>query len=221
MKRDLHSPGRITPKLTRQIDRHFVACCAAAAGATCLAGSQEAGAAIIYSGLQNVTIFPTTVNGGAYIDLEPNFPSDQGNRITGWDINPYASGQGFYVNGNTKFVVSGSVAANLSPGTLIDGGSSFSNNGGYAGMGIPAGQTGLIGFAFDPDNIAGAQTFFGWARMSIGDNSSTNGSVIDWAYDDSGAPIAAGTAPEPASLGLLALGTVGLLALRRRPAEVK
>ena len=91
---------------------------------------------------------------------------------------------------------------------------------GVCGRGHSGGQTGFIGFAFDPDNIAGAQTFFGWARMSVGDNATTSGVVVDWAYDDTGAGIAAGTAPEPTSLGLLALGAAGLLAFRRRTAQV-
>lgn len=42
--------------------------------------------------------------------------------------------------------------------------------------------------------------------------------VIDWAYDSSGAPIVAGDAgvPEPGTMALFAIGAAGLVALRRR-----
>lgn len=220
MKSDLLAKGRVSVKLRRQIDRHLFACCAAAAGVACFATSQDAQADIVYSGVQNLPIFTLATNGGIYIDLEPNFPSAQATRVTGWELNPYSSGQGFYVNGNTKFVVDANGAANLTPGTSISAGSTFSNRGGNASVGIPAGETGLIGFAFDPDNVPGAQTFFGWVRMSVGDNATSDGAIVDWAYDDSGAAIAAGTVPEPGSLALLAMGATGLLALRRRSALI-
>lgn len=220
MKSDLLAKGRVSAKLNRQIDRHLFACCAAAAGVACFATSQDAHAGIVYSGVQNLPVFTLATNGGIYIDLEPPFASAQATHITGWELNPYASGQGFYVNTNTRFVIDANGAANLAPGYSIIPGSNFSAAGGYANVQIPAGQTGLIGFTFDPDNVAGTQKYFGWVRLAVGDNATTNGTVVDWAYDDSGTAIAAGAVPEPTSLALLALGTTGLLTLRRRTALV-
>src|SRR4051812_27743464 len=99
MKSDLLAKGRVSAKLNRQIDRHLFACCAAAAGVACFATSEAAHAGIVYSGVQNLPIFTLVTNGGIYIDVEPPFVSAQGTpdplqRPNGWDLNPYASGQG-------------------------------------------------------------------------------------------------------------------------------
>ena len=60
---------------------------------------------------------------------------------------------------------------------------------------------------------------FGWIRLRV-DDLDTNTypdrvTVVDWAFDDSGAPIPAGV-PEPSCLGLLAAGAAGIAAMRRR-----
>jgi hypothetical protein len=86
---------------------------------------------------------------------------------------------------------------------------------------IPSGQTGYIGFRFDPNGVAGVQTWYGWMHISAGSDSSpfANGTVIDWAYDNTGTGIQVGSVPEPSSIALLAMGAVGLLALRRSRAK--
>jgi hypothetical protein len=73
---------------------------------------------------------------------------------------------------------------------------------------------------------ANAPIDYGWVRLvyTVGLNGLPNSvTAVDWAYDDSGAPIAAGdtgssSAPEPSAfaMGLLALGAAGVTALRRR-----
>jgi hypothetical protein len=201
-----------------RLDSHFRLAAAAATGAAAVSTSSSASAAVIYSGLQNVPVLST--NGGVYFDFEAPFTAAQGTRPDGWDVNPYAAvGGRIYVNSNTAVVLTGATAADLAFGTPITAAALFSGNGFYGGVAIPAGATGLLGFRFTSNNLGGpAGTLYGWARLSVG--TTGDGNVVDWAYEDTGAPIAAGAVPEPSSLGLLAAGAAGLAQWRRRRASV-
>ena len=75
-------------------------------------------------------------------------------------------------------------------------------------------QTGFIGVQLDSGN-------YGWVRISVEDYSEgLDVTVHDYAYDDSGAAIAAGAGavPEPAGMSLLASGAAGTMLRRRRKA---
>ena len=67
----------------------------------------------------------------------------------------------------------------------------------------------FIGFSFELESDG--TTVYGWAEIERIDAS--NGRLLGWEYDDSGAPI---TVPEPAGLALLALGAAGVSALRKK-----
>jgi hypothetical protein len=76
--------------------------------------------------------------------------------------------------------------------------------------------------------VVGPNTYYGWAELASTFNGSNVYSVTleGYAYDDSGAPIAAGYTgiiPEPGTAGLvlLALGSGGLLAWRKRKQALK
>ena len=80
-----------------------------------------------------------------------------------------------------------------------------------------AGEEGIVGFSFDD----GAGDQFGWARITFDPGTDNTFTVNEFAYTtEVGEQIAAGqttaAVPEPTSLGLLALGAVGVLANRRR-----
>ena len=80
-----------------------------------------------------------------------------------------------------------------------------------------AGAEGFVGFRFDD----GAGNQFGWARITFDPGTDNTYTVNEFAYTtDPDHQIAAGqttaAVPEPTSLGLLALGAVGVLANRRR-----
>ena len=80
-----------------------------------------------------------------------------------------------------------------------------------------AGAEGIVGFRFDD----GAGNQFGWALITFDPGTDNTFTVNEFAYaTEVGEQIAAGqttaAVPEPTSLGLLALGAVGVLANRRR-----
>jgi len=218
------SAESVSPLWSSRLDRHFAACSAVALGAAAWFGSPgEARADIVYSGLANLPVFPTSVNGGLYIDLEKPANFGQGTPSAGWDMNPYAGGWSIYMGRPSTGVILAfpDTAANLPLGMLVDSTQSFSgtttyNTGFYGDSGIPSGQTGYLGFRFDPDDVPGVQTWYGWFRMSAAANGTSDGSVLDWAYDNTGAGLKVGVVPEPSAISLLALGTAGMMALRRR-----
>ena len=187
----------------------------AAATAAAAVGTQQADAAIIYSGVVNIPI-PDNVD-GVYIDVDTGLTGATAGVTPGWDLNPYASGRSFFTTGANAGVasstaVAGGVLQNLAIGATIDGSRLFAKDN-FAGAAdmvqFPAGGTGIVGFRTDSGS-------FGWLRFTSA--AAGPGAIVDYAYEDGGTGILAGAGaiPEPGSMGLFALGAVGLASWRRR-----
>ena len=196
--------------------------------------SNQAYAAIVYSGSQNVTVGGGAMGASA---IKIDIAGDTGSvwddfsvslipvmavpAIT--DLRISGSGMGTAVVGLN---VSGSnLASNLTPGTLIGLGSPFVNSAilseGQSGaliMGNFDYSGGYIGLRMMPS--AGG-SYYGWLHMSgmSGIGTGNMSATFDgWAYEDTGAPINAGAVPVPGALllGSLGLGSVGWLCKRLR-----
>ena len=73
------------------------------------------------------------------------------------------------------------------------------------------GTIGYAGFTYD----AGSGPIYGWLQIEFL-ASATDFRVLQWAYDDTGAPINVGAIPEPSTVLLMGLGLAGLAASVRR-----
>jgi hypothetical protein len=90
---------------------------------------------------------------------------------------------------------------------------------------LAGGTTGFVGFRFD----GGSGVQYGWAQIQLDSGPDSNDfTFVDYAWGDPGDVFNAGdltlaAVPEPAtsSIGLLATGAVGVMALRRRRAAEK
>lgn len=187
----------------------------AAAGAVAAAGSAHAG--IIYSGEQNISIsqfsaLNLNLDGDAYGDvLLKNYVFGGGN-YQGATVNFFPGKLVSFNSGSIAYV------AALSAGFTIDAasvGPAFAGSMAY-GAANPNAQFNTasntyIGLSF----ASGSSTLYGWVRVSV-NNSAGTFVVRDWAYDSTGAGIAAGAIPAPGALGLLAVGASGLGLLRSR-----
>lgn len=217
MKTSLSQP------LNRRLDSHLLTCSAIVAGVSTFTATR-ADAAIIYSGIVNAPVYPLNdpgnggmFNGGMYFDFESPGTITQGSRFDTWDVNPYESGTKIYLNSNTSMVATGTSATGLLGGDTI-GPASVYNAAADRVITItpPASGSGYYGFKFTSNNPSGATTMYGWAQISF--TAGGPGSVVSFAYENTGAPIAAGAVPEPSSLSMLALGALGLTQMRRRRA---
>ncbi len=201
---------------SNRLDKHFAVC--AAAVATAVVGS--ANAAVVYSGVVNITV-PANID-GVYIHVESGLTATAGSALAGWDINPYgtsltgvslyaASGTGFMRNPGAGTSTS---RTNIADGTAI-GATSFFYGSSNATIGTLVGQwtansSGLFGFKFLADD---GLTHYGWARLSIGANAATR-TIVDYGYESTaGTAIGAGV-PAPGAIALL--GLAGLVSRRRR-----
>jgi hypothetical protein len=193
-----------------------------------LAFALPAQAAVVYSGLQNISI-PTDID-GVFIDIDGTSPMTAFTDFAGADINLFFGGMG--IANNPAFQPARTSTSNLAAivrfnaGDLINGSLNYAT--GYGGSGDPndhiglganqflEGTTGFLGFRFFTNASAGP--YYGWMRVKLTSNTA-GGQVTDWAFDDTGASILAGftgAVPEPSRVVLILLGLIGAVMRRRR-----
>lgn len=182
-------------------------------------GGLQAG--VIFSGLQNIAI-PTNPE-GVYLDVDNAATSTS--PFTGWDLNFFFGG--FGIANSAAFQPDRTSTANDAPVLRLNAGDLIGPAGlratgeagsdahiGPASNQFQAGQDGYLGFMFTKNDSSGP--FYGWMRLALTVNQ-PGGVIEEWAYDNTGAPIAA-AAPEPGKSMLLCAGMAALTMnyLRRR-----
>lgn len=215
-----------TSKLLSQLDQHFGKCAvlaAAGVGVGAVATPQVAEAAIVQVTPGAPIVIPDDLDG-----LYMNVVTGAGGAVppAGWDINPYTAGTPgtgamnlWGPTANTWYNPQGVIGGNynLPIGTVIGGpATAFFRPGGGTNVGPQMNTNSdlnCLGFRFTNEVTGG--NHFGWIRLQVGATASDR-AIVTYAYDDvPDTPIACGV-PEPSSLGLLALGAVGLISRRRR-----
>jgi len=153
--------------------------------------------------------------------------------ISGWDFNPYFSGEGltFTANADSSYTTKGAIvgtgveASALTLGTVVNSSSSYviniSSGNNYAATDTNFNVTGqeYMGLRFWNENTSSIN--YGWVLLSTGHQSSVTdygypAAILSYAYDNTGAPVTVGAVPEPSGSVLLALGGVCSLGFVRR-----
>lgn len=178
-------------------------------------------AAVLYSGIQNITV--TNSFTSVYLDVDAF--SSVPTKSAGWDVDVFFGGQGFGNSENFQPVRQAfglnSPIIRLDAGAVVDGSLTYFNleagsdsHIGNSANQFASGSEGYLGFRFIEND--GDGPYYGWMRV-IFSNDGNSGTIIDWAYDDTGAPIAVGAVvPEPSAVMLGGLGALAMAFRRRR-----
>ena len=175
----------------------WLALCSGGAAGLVLVG--EARATIVYSGQKNIAI--SSNYEGVYINVTA--PESSTSASGSWDLNPFFGGLGIANSPGFQPARSGAgneapilaLALGMSVGSSLThssgwGGSGAEDASGHLGPGagqFKSGQTGYLGFKL----LSGNDVNYGWMRVNLTSNGET-GSVLDWAYDNTGSPILTG-----------------------------
>jgi hypothetical protein len=207
--------------LNTRLDARLAGYAALAGIALTGAAVTNADAAIVYSGVVNVSV-PSNID-GVYMNFVTGATSTTG--FTGYDFNPYNNNAGlaFFSPGTGQGTVAatsttGSAAIRLNMGDAI-GAAQIFNAGQAVGTAFFTGGLGYVGIRFL--NEATGVINYGWALLNVTNGNGFPATVVSYAYENTGATITAGAVPEPtttALLGVMAAGALGVRQWRRRKA---
>lgn len=193
-----------------KVELHLAALAAAGAGIGFVA--EQADAAVVYSGIQNLSV-PATFD-GLYLNMVTGVTGPLGSSTPGWDIDPWVSGSTWNLYNQGSSTQGGVLPGNQPIGTPIGAASAWTQ---VAATPIPTGNNVIMGIRLFNENTSAIH--YGWARFSNVVNPATAPmTIVDWAYESvAGAGINAGDGiPTPGAASLLAIGAAGLVGRRRR-----
>ncbi|MEP6810924.1 MAG: PEP-CTERM sorting domain-containing protein [Chthoniobacterales bacterium] len=200
---------------------------ATACAATALVGVYNAEGDITYSGPINQTFnaAPGAV-ASAFFQLGPN----PGNSINPYHLRTSGGTLGaaqWFMYGVVSGAIAGFAASGYNYASRLNLGQGINSRpfvlnqatlaagNGYGNSQFLTAGTAFLGFRFN----TGAGMQYGWARITMDGSPGNSFTLVDYAFGDVGDMITAGQTaaiPEPGSLGLLALGGLGLVAWRRQ-----
>ena len=212
-------------KLT-PIDGRLAAYATLAGAALAAPAIPNADATIFWSGIVNINIPSTTA--GIYLNLSSGVFGTTPASAPGWDVNPWG-GTNFNVWANNSAEAMNGVIGNFTGGssaTLVDNIPEYTVIGDswtyVRSNGIET--TGSTAFTLSSsNNLVGIRFLnnttntlnFGWIRFSLAATSQGQPrAVVEYAYDDSGAPILP-FIPEPSTFALLGVVAAGALGVRQ------
>ena len=186
-------------------------------------------AAIIWTGQVNIPIPPATGPGagldGVYLDIENgSAQTTADDSFVTTQVNFFAGG--FAMRSSADFLParsgtgSSDAVLKLLPGGTVNSALNFSaqvigTSDTHVGSGVDqfqSGEEGFLGFQFTEGD---GSDHFGWMRVTLTNNG--QGLIHEWAYNDTASEaIQVGAIPEPSSLLLIGVGSIGLLTRRKR-----
>ena len=182
----------------------------------------SADATVVYSGIVNYSIGNTF--DGLYINFVTGATGTSSSAVPGANFNPYNGGSGlqFFWNGgmNGGLSLDATTYATLAFGTPISSANTYLNTtSATATAAWQAGSSLYLGVRLT--NSMTSAVNYGWVHLNTTGTTGFPATIVDYAYEDSGASITAGQVPEPttfALLGVMAAGALGVRAWRKRKA---
>ncbi len=202
-------PTPLSPRLHARLSTYASLAGIALAGPALVA--PDASATIITSGPVNIVVPPTFA--GIYNNFVTGTASTTA--TTGYDFDPYASGGNlsffFPSTGPAGGVSSGGVFLDLNPGVVIDSSSTFlggANSTAAALANYRTTDTEYLGVRFLNETTGVLN--YGYVHFQTTAVTGFPATILDYAYENTGAGIAVPGIPEPATTTALGLGALAL-----------